>query len=385
MSDNESRNDESPDRDEASDSRALTPSAGEPKETAQRRLPLVLAVVAIVIAVLVAAAGGYGGWRLWQRLGAVSEQARTASAEARDAAGAEALRQRAEQLGSRIEDLREGVDDVQKRLGKRDDGIAKLRERVDAIESGRQSLEQRMADVEAIARSNKDDWKRSEAAYLATVAVHRLRYYQDVDAALGALKEAHELLSDFGGQHIEARQGVARAIDRLIEVEPPRIGRVRERLNELERAVADLPTSATPTGLRRQNGEGQDKAARMEGETWRQRARNAWNQFTGALGELVTISRERQGAPLRTPEERFFLIHNLKLRLEAARVAALSGDQASYEASLQRLEKWLDSYFDREDQRVAAVREQLAELNKARVSVELPDIAPLVERVRSFE
>jgi len=385
MSDNESRNDESPDRDEASDSRALTPSAGEPKETAQRRLPLVLAVVAILIAVLVAAAGGYGGWRLWQRLGAVSEQARTASAEARDAAGAEAFRQRAEQLGSRIEDLREGVDDVQKRLGKRDDGIAKLRERVDAIESGRQSLEQRMADVEAIARSNKDDWKRSEAAYLATVAVHRLRYYQDVDAALGALKEAHELLSDFGGQHIEARQGVARAIDRLIKVEPPRIGRVRERLNELERAVADLPTSATPTGLRRQDGDGQDKAARMEGETWRQRARNAWHQFTGALGELVTISRERQGAPLRTPEERFFLIHNLKLRLEAARVAALSGNQAAYEASLQRLEKWLDSYFDREDQRVAAVREQLAELKKARVSVELPDIAPLVERVRSFE
>ncbi|MDZ7810455.1 MAG: hypothetical protein U5L11_10430 [Arhodomonas sp.] len=56
-----------------------------------------------------------------------------------------------------------------------------------------------MDRVTELAQVSRDDWRRSEAAYLANVAVHRARYYQDADAALGALREADRLLAALGG------------------------------------------------------------------------------------------------------------------------------------------------------------------------------------------
>ena len=73
------------------------------------------------------------------------------------------------------------------------------------------------------------------------VAQHRLQFYRDVDAALGALKEADEMLSDFGGQAIDARKGIARAIDRLIEVDPAPVEQIAGRLEALAQQVEELP------------------------------------------------------------------------------------------------------------------------------------------------
>lgn len=385
---------------EAPSPNALTPSDGEnPAGDAGRRLPLALAIAALVAALLVAAGGGYGGWQLWQRFADVREQAESAAARADEASSraadvvrASELENRTGKLASRIESLNKRVGELNERVSGSDDGMGELRQRVDELASAQKTLDQRMAEVQDIARTNKDEWKRSEAAYLATVAVHRLRYYRDVDAALGALKEAHELLSDFGGEYIEARKGVARAIDRLIEVDPPRVARIQGRLAELRDAVDELPTASGPKALIAQGGrgdqqgdDGSGEAAQLKGDGWRERARHAWDQFTGALGGLVTISNERNAAPLRTPEQRFFLVQNLKLQIEAARLAALRGDQATYEASLERILDWLDIYFDGDDERVTKLRQRVSDVAKARVSVELPDIASLVERVRSFE
>jgi uroporphyrin-3 C-methyltransferase len=386
--------------DEEAPSQALAPSDSDGHDGAPaRRLPLGLAIGALALSVGVAAGGGYGGWQLWQRFADVREQADQAASRADQAASraqgvvrASELDERAGQLASRIDSLDDRVASLSKDLSGRGEGIDKLSSRVDDLASAQESLDRRMAEVQEIARTNKDEWKRSEAAYLATVAVHRLRFYRDVDAALGALKEAHELLSDFGGEYIEARQGIARAIDRLIEVDPPRIATIEGRLAELRAAVDELPTTAGPEALiadrnRGGSGAGADdgEPARMKGDGWRERARHAWDQFTGALGGLVTISNERNAAPLRTPEQRFFLVQNLKVQIEAARLAALRGDQGSYEASLERILGWLDTYFDGDDDRVKRLRERVAEVAEARVSVELPDIASMVERVRSFD
>jgi uroporphyrin-3 C-methyltransferase len=392
MSDNEADHNEG-EAGDAPASRALTPAAEDGgHHPPPNKLAIGLALAALAAALLMAGAIGYGGWRVWNELSDVRAQAESAAARAEEAASSAAngvraseLDRRASRLASRIGELDKRIAELADKAGGSDEGIAKLRERVAAVESARQSLNQRMSEVESIARTNKDEWKRSEAAYLATVAVHRLRYYRDIDAALGALKEAHELLSDFGGEYIEARKGVARAIDRLIEVDPPRLDELRQRLAELDTAVERLPTARRPGKGDAQGAGGGDEAARMKGDSWSARAGHAWDQFTGSLGELVKVSRKGEGAPLRTPDERFFLVHNLKLQIEAARLAAMRGDQAAFEASLQRVRDWLGTYFPANDQRVVALREQVAQVAEANVSVQLPEIAPLVERVRSFE
>ncbi len=249
MSENESDHNEG-EAGATSSSRALTPSTddGVTHAPPNNRLAITLALLALILAVLITGAGGYGGWRAWNKLTDVRAQAEAAAAEASQASSraaegvpASELNDRASRLASRIDQLNSRVEKLADDVAGSDDGVTELRERIAAVESARESLNQRMAEVESIARTNKDEWKRSEAAYLATVAVHRLRYYRDIDAALGALKEAHELLSDFGGQYIEARKGVARAIDRLIEVDPPRLDELRQRLAALDEAVDGLP------------------------------------------------------------------------------------------------------------------------------------------------
>lgn len=394
MSENESDNAEVGPEGEGS-SRALTataetPASGQPSA----RLPMALSLVALALVLLISGGGGYLGWHVWQKLGAVeqrvgdasqqADEASQAAADAREAAvSPDELDKRAGRLASRIDELADRVATIREESGQRD--VAKLRERVAALESARESLNQRMADVESIARTSKDEWKRSEAAYLATIAVHRLRYYRDVDAALGALKEAHALLEDFGGEQIEARKGIARAIDRLIEVDPPRLDRIRQRLAEFEDAVADLPVAGM-SGDGEQDGDSEsDQAPRMKGASWRERAGHAWGQFKGSLSQLVEVSREGEGPPLYTPSERFFLVQNLKLQIEKARLAAVRGDQTAYEASLERLRRWLNNHFAQGNDRVASLSKQAKELASMPVSVELPDIASLVERVRSLD
>lgn len=363
----------------ASRSVTLSEDAGDADEAGRgSRVPLVVAAVALVVALAVAGGGAWGGWWLYQRLQAVS-----ASAEGFVTDGE--LDERTGPLSQRLQRLDARLANLNEQVGGRGDAIAELRSRLDGIGEDQQALAERMGRVEEMARTNKDDWQRSEAAYLATVAVHRLRYYRDVDAALQALKEADELLSDFGGREIEARKGVARAIDRLIEVEPPRVDHILGQLEQLRGRIDDLPVDTGPDPLITETGGGSDAPAQMTGEGWRDRLDNAWGQFTGSLGQLVTISSERKVAPLRTPEERFFLTQNLKLQIEAARMAVLRGEQPAFDRSIQRLDDWLGTYFDPDADAVSSLRGDLDTLADARVRVTLPDIAPLLAPVRAFE
>lgn len=368
--------------------------AGEEREAGtqppgRQRAPVVVAVAALVIALGVAGGGGYGGWWLWQRFQEVRETAAGFVTESALEERAAAITGRTGELADRTGELGTRLDEVSARLrnlneqtGARGDAIAEVRQRIESVQQDQKALASRMSEVEELARTSKEDWKRSEAAYLATVAIHRLRYYRDVDAALGALKEADDLLSDFGGQEITARKGIARAIDRLIEVDPPRIERILQRLEALRAQVDELPLASGPEPLQRTTG---GEPPSMAGGGWRARAMNAWEQFTASLGQLVTISNERKVAPLRTPEERFFLAENLKLQIEAARMAALRGEQPAYARSVERLDEWLGTYFEAGDPAVADLRDGLGEIADAPVAVELPEIAPLLEPVRAFE
>lgn len=352
-----------------------TPVSGRDGASPARQARI-LAVVALIVAVLVAAAAGGAGWWGWQRLVAL-RQSETSMVDQ------QALKQRTDTLEQRIGQLDARLSNLNDQVGGRGDALADLRQRIESLKDRAGALDKRMSSIAQMARTSKDDWKRSEASYLATVAVHRLRYYHDVDAALGALKEADSLLSDFGGESIKARKGIARAIDRLIAVNPPHTDEILNTLSSLRESADALPVSNAPQDLNAGDSDG--KPLQAQGSDWRERLVNAWRQFRDSLAKLVVVSREKPVMPLRTPEERFFLRQNIKLQLEAARYAALRGDQSAYEHSIGQLRDWLSSYFDPGEKPVAAMQKQLEKLAGAKVSVQLPEIASLLEPARQFE
>jgi uroporphyrin-3 C-methyltransferase len=89
--------------------------------------------------------------------------------------------------------------------------------------------------------------------------------------------------------------------------------------------------------------------------------------------------------PITTPDQRAFLLLNLRFELATARLAALQGRQALYDRSLERIRNWMGRYFDPDSREVRDVQAELADLAAEHVSVKLPDIAPLLKPVRQFE
>ena len=82
---------------------------------------------------------------------------------------------------------------------------------------------------------------------------------------------------------------------------------------------------------------------------WNRVARSIWQE----LKSLLVISRtNRQSVALLAPRERFFLHRNLRLQLEAARLALLIRDGDQLRESAGSCLAWLNEYFDTDDNRV---------------------------------
>jgi len=98
---------------------------------------------------------------------------------------------------------------------------------------------------------------------------------------------------------------------------------------------------------------------------------------------LVVIRHQDEGAAVLVPEQRYFLYQNLNLKLEAARLALLAGNQAVFDASVQAISDWLTVYFvgDERD----AMLDLMANLSEQKIEVILPDISASLRWLREFE
>ncbi|MCS4505125.1 hypothetical protein KBTX_00327 [wastewater metagenome] len=336
-----------------------------------------LAVAALVLAIVSVLAVALGGWWGWQRYQAFA--ARQASL-----VDQQALKQRSDGLDERISELRGRLSSLDERTAGRDQRLAELKASLDAVTETQSQLKAQMDRVAELAQVNRDDWRRSEAAYLARVAVHRLRYYRDVDAALGALKAADGMLSALGGEVIAERKAIRQAIDRLLAVTEPKTDRIASTLAGIADGVDGLRLRAGAEPL--PAAKAADHGGEAGGEGARGPLGRAWSEFRGAMGELVVVSGpEREVVPLRPIRERFFLRENLRLQLESARLAAIRGDGALYRDSLKRARDWLSRYYDDGDAAVADALDRLDALADRPVRVTLPDIQSVLAPVREFD
>ena len=85
-----------------------------------------------------------------------------------------------------------------------------------------------------------------------------------------------------------------------------------------------------------------------------------------------------------SPEEIFFLHHNVELDLKAARLAAMSGDADNYTESLRSARQAVSSFFLQEDPAVESFIAALDELAAKDVVRRWPDLSGTVELLRSY-
>src|SRR5690554_1975915 len=334
-----------------------------------------LPALALLLALLAIAAVAGAAYYFWQELEAVRAE--------RDAFVREAeLSERLEPLASRreVEQATAPIGRIEELRGEFSAEADALREELERVGAEQQALGERVARFDQMNAATTADWIRAETAYLTRVAVYRVRYHQDADTALDALKTADRLLSQLGGEAVEERQAIHRAIDALVAVNPPPLGPLVERLSALERQVETMPLELEldRVVLEGASADGGEPAA----DGWQADVERAWARLKETLGQLVVVQRQRQIEPLMAPEEQYFLHQNLRLRLETARLALVARDAELYRDSLARAVEWMERYYARNEPQVEAALAALEELAAVDISPQMPDIASILEAGR---
>jgi uroporphyrin-3 C-methyltransferase len=130
------------------------------------------------------------------------------------------------------------------------------------------------------------------------------------------------------------------------------------------------PRAAAP------DAEGED----ARGESWREALEIAW----GEVKQLVEVRRNDQPVePMLAPELEYFLYQNLRLQLDAARLALLRGEAPLYVESLRSARDWAATYFDQEH---AATRAMVAELDRllaVDIAPALPELGAALRELRA--
>ena len=91
---------------------------------------------------------------------------------------------------------------------------------------------------------------------------------------------------------------------------------------------------------------------------------------------MVRVSRsDEEITPVLVPKERFFLLRNLELQFEMARLSAIQKDQANFEQSLDTAASWTRKYFDTSNAEVGNILAAIDSMKMARLSPSLPDIS----------
>ncbi len=275
------------------------------------------------------------------------------------------IEQLRKELTPALEDLKSSTQDLQPRLA--------------AQEKNQQDLNEAFSNLLKTRRHLRNDWLLAEADYLLRIANHRLLLAADTGSALAAMQTADERLHDMSDPAvIPVRNMLAEDIAKLKAVSLPDIAGLSASLSALAHGVDGLPLLSEYVNSKTDT---EQKPKKTQVENWKQLPDAIWNDMKKLL-----VIRERHGRviPLLSPEQHFFLLQNLKLKLEQARLALLNAEQAVYEERLQTASEWIKDFFKADDPATIAMQEQLQQLATENIKPTLPDISASYRALQDF-
>jgi len=110
-------------------------------------------------------------------------------------------------------------------------------------------------------------------------------------------------------------------------------------------------------------------------DDWQVRLERGYEQAARKLSDYIVI--RRRDVPMQAlmdPQWEGLVRQNLRMLLEQAQVALLSGNQTLYVESLQRSQHWVAQFFDTDETAARAMSRELAQLESRTVQVVMPDL-----------
>ena len=234
-------------------------------------------------------------------------------------------------------------------------------------------FDNRLAELEAqLARLTGTDrraWLLQESAFLVRLASQRLLVARDIDAAEALLGNADDLL-------LQANDPAFDAARRAIALDRAALrGLARVDVVGLHARLAALIDQAEGLSIKMPIDAPAPAATDLGAATLLVRAQVGWQLALAKLSSYVIIrDRTEETAALLTPEWEALARQNLRMLVEQAQIALISGNQALYSTAISSAVSFSQGLRPADPARVDAIFVELEQLAHASVAPALPDL-----------
>ncbi|MBT2969198.1 MAG: hypothetical protein B6D72_04435 [gamma proteobacterium symbiont of Ctena orbiculata] len=330
------------------------------------RLPVIIALVAL----LAVALGLILGYRYWLDMKQSLVTLNDALVKAN---------QEQSQFGQQLQQTRQDFAQQQQAIAAQRDALAqqadKIRQEREASRKQGDQLYRSLAEIQTRMGGKEGQWRVAEAEYLMRVANHRLKLMGDPDTALEALKSADERLAASGDPGwSEVREIIAKEVAQLTAT--PKVDRagISAELTALTERVEGL--ALEDAGVMLADKPTQDEASKSVAENEGFQLERLLDDFWQGFKSMMVIRHhDRPIGAMLPPEHRYFLLQNLRLKLENAKSAMMGRNQLLYSDNLNSAIDWIDHYFQASASDVAGFRSQLEGLTAKEIAPQMPDIS----------
>jgi uroporphyrin-3 C-methyltransferase len=239
-------------------------------------------------------------------------------------------------------------------------------EQLQGIES---RLAQQRAELSRFGAVDRQDWLLAEAQYLLRLANQRLIMADDVVAAKALLGSADSILKELDDVTLYAVRAAVAADLAAVRAVPQRdVQGMYLALAALIEQADKLVIFQMPEKIER---------ARVEpAEDWKGRLLQGYEAALLKLSDYLII--RRRDVPIEAlmdPQWEGLVRQNLRMLLEQAQVALLSGNELLFRESLERAQHWLTEFFVSDEAAAKALADEVAVLREAKIALEMPDIS----------
>ena len=275
-----------------------------------------------------------------------------------------AVAQQAE-LAQLKQQLASALSKIDQTSSKDAEQLAALDQTQQRLQGEMQGLQNRVLDLND---KRPNDWMLAESEYLVRMAGRKLWLEHDLVSAITLLGNADERIAALNDPSLmPIRKALAEDIAKLKGM--PRIDRegLTLKLAALSDQIELLPLSTASMPEAKAEP---DQAVSTNPDEWESNLKKNWVKFTE---NFVTI-RRRDGAveALLSPQQEIFLRENLKTKLLQAQLSVYREQQALYEDSLDKAQRWLTQYFDTDNSATRYMQGEIDKLKGEQIQIDYP-------------
>lgn len=310
-------------------------------------------VYTLLIIVVIASAGGF--YAVWEKLQQTQRSQRVAT----------------QRLDQNIESI----------TTQQADSSASTEKQLEALKAAQENLRHNLTNLIENKKHLRNDWLMAEAEYLVKLANQRLLLVKDVPTALAALKAADARLAEVADPALlNIRKILAGDIQKLKNIPGIDVAGLSITLSTLANNIPNLPLR-TPDPKTHKLDEAGKTTATHQVKSIKDLPSAIWQD----IKSLIVIRHHQQPVePLLSPEQHFFLVQNLALLLEQARLALLNGQNEIYQDRLNATAKWVSQFFDPEHNVTRNMLATIKELQKYDIDPALPDISGTFSALQKY-